>query len=264
MKITIITTKSAAILAGTATMVAGMILTTPARAAGNGTDILHFSLIKTTMNNGVETGADGVVVASQEKQGKADNQKLNIAVTGLTNNATYELVAAIDSDTNLTDITEFTTDDKGKALLEYRSQDNGHRGGKGTSALPASLNPVSLIREVDIVNSSTQTVLTADLTMPDKLNYLIKRNLSTNAIKAELRIEATTSHTRFDLMSSGLAPGGSYLLVFNGNVVQTNTSSANGRLDIKTSSQTPPYVLDLRTVELWDSSSNVVLQTALP
>jgi len=47
-------------------------------------------------------------------------------------------------------------------------------------------------------------------------------------------------------------------------VVQTNNSSAKGRLDIRSLVATPPAILDVLSVDLWDSSSNVVLHTDLP
>ncbi|HEY2329248.1 MAG TPA: hypothetical protein VGI63_05490 [Verrucomicrobiae bacterium] len=256
--------RNAVVLAGSATLAVALLLAMPLRAAANGTDILHFTVSTSMTNNGVEPGADGAVMASQKKQGHADNQKLDIAVTGLNTNTAYELVAAIDSDTNLVDVTPFTTDGKGDAMLVYTSLGNGHGGGKNHNALPSSLNPVSLIREVDIVNSNAQAVLTADLSMPDRLDYLIKRSLSNGGVNGSLMIQANPNQTHFRLFSTGLAANADYLLVFNGEAVQTNTSSSTGRLNISTLVETPPFILDVRSVELWDTSSNVVLQTELP
>lgn len=252
------------VLAGSVTLAAATLFAATTNATANGTDILHFTVIKAMTDNGIETNAGGAVVATQKEQGKANNQTLNIAVSGLAPNTPYELFAAIDNDTNVTDITEFTTDDNGDAILAYASLGNGKGGGKKSSALPASLNPVSLIREVDIVNSNAQAVLTADLSMPDKLQYLVKRNLGGGGIKASLKIEANSQRTQFRLTSTGLAASTDYLLAFNGGVVQTNTSSPNGKLNITSLTEAPPAILDVRTVELWDTSSNVVLQTELP
>ncbi len=248
----------------TLTMAMAMFLASARNVAANGTDILHFSVIKTMTDNGIETNAGGVVVATQKEQGNANNQTLSIALTGLSENTPYELFAAIDNDTNVTDIMEFTTDNKGEATLTYRSLGNGKGGGKKNGPLPASLNPVSLIREVDIVNSNAQAVLTADLSTPDKLQYLVKRNLGSDGIKASLQIQANSNRTQFRLTSTGLATNTDYLLAFNGEVVQTNTSSSKGRLNINTLTETPPAILDVRSVELWDTSSNIVLQTELP
>jgi len=242
---------------------AAILLTLPGRAAANGTDILHFMVIEAMTNNGVEVDAGGVIAASQVKQGNANNQKLTIAVTGLATNAPYELVAAIDNDTNLTDITSFETDSHGDATLDYTSLGNGHGGGHHAIPLPASLNPVSLVRGVAIFNGSTQLVLSADISAPDKLDYLIKRDLSSGGVKAGLMIQANTTHTHFQLLATGLKPSSPYLLAFNGDVVQTNSTTAKGRLDIHSLEETPPLILDLRSVELLDGT-NVVLHTSLP
>jgi len=251
-------------LAGSTTVSLAMFLATPVPVAAGGTDILHFTVTSFATNNGVEPGADGVVMASQKTQGHADNQKLTIALAGLATNTPYELIAAIDSDTNATDIGPFTTDAKGNAIFSFASLGNGHGGGKHSSPLPDGLNPVSLIRSVDIVNSNAAAVLTADLSAPDKLQYLVKRSLTSGGVKATLMIHATTRQTQFRLLSTGLATNTDYVLAINGEAVQTNSSDAKGRLMIKTLTTTPPFVLDVRSVELLDTSSNVVLQTDLP
>src|ERR1051325_4355044 len=85
----------------------------PAGPHGHGTDILHFSLRKTMNNEGAETNAAGTVNAKQNQQGKANNQKLDITLSSLGTNATYQLLALIDDDINLTAITNFTADANG-------------------------------------------------------------------------------------------------------------------------------------------------------
>lgn len=254
------------VLAGSVALASAMFLATPAGAAPGGTDILHFTVVKGMTNNGVEPGADGTVMASQKEQGHANNQRLQIMVSGLSTNTSYELVVAFDSDTNITDVGPFTTDAAGNANFNYTSLGNGHGGGKNATPLLTNLNPVSLIRSVDIVNTNMQSVLSADLSAPDRLQYLIKRNLSTGDVRASLFIHATTTQTQFRLMSTGLTPNADYLLAFNGEVVQTNTANADGRLNINSLVDAPPYILDVRTVELLDNTTNanVILSTELP
>jgi len=228
----------------------------------HGTDILHFFARKAMSNEGVVSGATGSVYARQNKQGNANNQNLDITVKGLDSNTNYQLLALIDADTNLTQVAEFNTDSKGGAALRYRRLGNGL--GHGKLPLPDLLDPVSLVRALAIFNSSTQAVLTADLTAPDKLQYLIKRNLSANAVSASLRIKSNLSQTQFKLLASGLSPANGYLLVLNGGVVETHTADSKGRLVIDSPLAIPTEILDLRSVALWDSVSNVVLSTTLP
>jgi hypothetical protein len=229
----------------------------------HGTDILHYGVRVTMSNDGVESNAVGSVQAHQNKQGNADNQQLNLSVGGLTAGTTYELLA--NGDTNLSDGVSFTTDANGGASLQYRSQGNGHGQGlgHGKSPLPAAFNPVSSLTQLDVFNASTQAVLTADMTMPNQLQYLIKRDLSTNNVDASLRIHATTAQTQFDLMASGLNPTNNYLLVVNGSVVQTETTDSSGDLSI-TTLPVSGSILDVRSLQVWDASSNVVLTTSLP
>ena len=120
------------------------------------------------------------------------------------------------------------------------------------------------VRAVGIYNTSTQAVLTADLTSPDKLQYLIKRNLSTNAVASSLWIKSNLRQTQFKLLTAGLTPATDYWLVLNGGIAETYTADSKGRLFIDSPLAIPSEILDLRSVALWDTSSNVVVSTTLP
>jgi hypothetical protein len=235
-----------------------------AAATSHGTDILHFFVRKGMSNPGVETNASGVVRARQNEQGNADNQALEVLAKGLDTNTSYQLMALVGDETNLTLVTNFNSDSRGRLSVEYRDLGNGHGIGHGRLALPSVLDPVSQVREVSLFNSATQAVLTADLTVPDRLEYLVKRDLSTNSIDALLRLHANTHATQFRLTASGLNPTNDYLLVLNGGVVQTNSSDSKGRLVIKALLEVPTDILQVRSLALWDSASNVVTSTALP
>ena len=256
-------------LTGVATLALTSLLANASGEKGNGTDILHLSLRATMSATGIEPSAAGKVMATQNEQGKANNQKLNLTFSGLAANTTYELLAGINGNTNFTDVTPFTTDVDGNAALNYRSLGNGnghgHGGGlgHGVGPLPSALNPLSQVQDFTVFNSSTQAVLSVDLTTPDQLSYLIKRKLSNGDVNGSLRLKATTTQTQFRLTALGLQATNDYLLAFNGGVVQTNTADADGKLVI-TSAPTPTNILDLSSVALWDSSSNVVLSTTLP
>ena len=223
-----------------------------------GTDILHYFLRKNLSNEGVVTDAARSVYARQNKQGHANNQNLDITVKGLDINTSYQLLALLNDDTSLTKVGEFTTDAKGRAKLRYRQL------GNGKTTLPDLLDPVSLVRAVGIYNTSTQAVLTADLTSPDKLQYLIKRNLSTNAVASSLWIKSNLRQTQFKLLTAGLTPATDYWLVLNGGIAETYTADSKGRLFIDSPLAIPSEILDLRSVALWDTSSNVVVSTTLP
>jgi len=246
------------------TLILALAATASRAADKDGTDILHFFTRTAMTNAGVITNASGSVDVRKNQQGNASHQDLAITVKGLDANTTYQLLALVNEDTNLTQVAGFTTDIKGRAALRYRDFGNGQGMGHGRLALPSALNPVNLIRKLAIFNSSPQAVLSADLTTPNRLQYLIKRDLDTNGVDSLLRIKATVKETQFRLTASGLLRTNDYLLVLNGSVVQTNTTNAKGQLAIKSLMQSPGDILDVRTVALRDSASNSVLTTTLP
>ena len=230
----------------------------------HGTDILHLSIRANLSNQGVISNATGFVSLTENQQGNSHHQELDLFVKHLDTSSTYQLLAQVNDDTNLTSVGTFDTDDNGNAALHYRDFGHGNGMGHGRLALPAALNPLSTVHGLSINDGSNQPVLIADLTSPNKLQYLIKRDLSTDTVDATLRIKAMTSQTQFRLNASGLMPTNDYLLVLNGSVVQTETSDSKGSLAIKSLVANPVEILDLTSVALWDSSSNVVLSTTLP
>jgi len=233
-------------------------------AHSGGTDILHYFLRMNMSNGGVLNDAAGSIYARQNKQGNANNQNLDISVKGLDINTTYQLWALVDGAASFTNVTAFTTDSKGRAALRFRQLGNAKSAGHGKLPLPDLLDPVSLVRELVISNSTDQAVLTADLTAPDKLQYLIKRNLSTNGVAASLRIKSNLRQTQFKLLASSLSPDKDYLLALNGVAVETYNTDSKGRLVIDSPLAIPSEILDLRSVALWDTANNVVLGTTLP
>jgi hypothetical protein len=250
----------------------------PPGAGNHGTDIVHLFATTTMVNEGIETNAAGTVAVNRNAQGHADNQFLSIDVSGLTPDSTYDLLALVGDDTGLTDVAQFTTDDSGNATVQYSSKANGNGNGHGhghghgqNATLPDALNPISSIQAIDVgtittldnILFTTNIVLSADLTSSDKLEYLIKRDMGTNGVSAELRIKATADKSQFRLTASGLDASTDYLLAFNGDVVQTNTTDDHGRLSI-TAAPVPAEILQLRSVAVLDTSSNVVVSTSLP
>lgn len=239
----------------------------PGQAHRHGTDILHLTEAVTMTNNGAEPGASGTVMLRENQQGNANNQTLDLAVSGLAANSEYELMATLASDTsNYVQADQLTTDAGGSVQLHYRALGNGHNQGhgRGKSPIPAALNPVSQIKGLALFDTNSQPVLTADLTTPNRLIYLIKRSGSSGSISGELQIKATTSKARFQLMASGLEASTDYWLALNGSIVQTNSTDSQGRLKIQSNLDNALDILNLNSVEIWDTSSNVVLSTAIP
>jgi hypothetical protein len=233
----------------------------------HGTSILHLMEQTTMADSDVESNAVGSITLKQNKQGHANNQRLTISADSLQNGTTYQLFASLRSDTNLTEVVAFTTDSHGHVKLKYVKKNNGH-GNAGGTALPDALNPISDILSLAVVNSATQTVLSADLTAPDHLEYLIKRCLSNDAVeataKASLRIHATLDFLQFRLLASGLMSNATYFLSVNDTIVSNALADAKGELEFDSLPSSAPDVLDIDSLALQNSSSNNVLSTTLP
>jgi hypothetical protein len=233
---------------------------------GGGTDILHLFLREPLANEGLLTNATGWVNLGQNRQGHADNQRLDIAVANLETNAEYGIWAALGDDTNFVFAGNLTTTSKGGGLVRFMQvgSSNGQAPGKGKTPLPAVLDPISNIRGLLIANVNTQAVLAAELREPEKLQYLVKRAWAEGDAVADLRLKATTRKVQFSLLAGGLAPAQDYLLAVNGDVVAGGTSGTNGALIFTSLPVAPEDILKVRTLAIWDSASNSVLSTTLP
>lgn len=231
-----------------------------------GADILHYTVRSSMTNESALTNATGLVIASQNQQGQANNQRLDIVVKQLETNATYQLHALLGDDVSFTFLTDFTTDSKGRATLRYKKvgSSNGQSQGKGKLPLPDTLDPISGINELAITDVSAQPILTADLTAPDKLMYLKKCFLSQGGVTAALRIHATTNVLQFRLRTWGLAPGATYFLAADGSVVDSGSSDTTGFLQFTNLPVVPASVINLHAVSVQDSASTTVISAPLP
>ncbi|HXI84527.1 MAG TPA: ice-binding family protein [Verrucomicrobiae bacterium] len=250
------------IIMGLALAAAVMFPRTDALAKQSGTSILHFNFSSAMTNTGVDPDASGNVTGKLTRQGNASNQQLKISLANLDPSTTYELAAFLGDDTNSTSVAEFTTDSKGAFKITYVKKATGNPSAN-QHPLPDALNPLRNIRELDIVNGSTQTVLQVDLTNTGKLQYLVKRLMDNAglipAAAGLLQIKASATFAQFRLTASGLTPNTAYVLTINGNAVQTNTSDSAGNLNLTSLPPGAPDVLDIHAVALTDITGHVVL-----
>src|ERR1051326_290705 len=174
-----------------------------AEGPNHGTDIIHLSIQTTFANDGIVTNASGEARLDWHKQGNANHQSLQVNVHGLDADASYELGALMNDDTNLTSTFTFTTDANGNASvsLEDKGQNNNGHGhghanghnkhGHSKDQLPADFEPLGQIHELFVLDSTgTNIVLSADFTTATSLQYLVKRNISSDTVNAELWIKA--------------------------------------------------------------------------
>jgi hypothetical protein len=230
-------------------------------AAPSGTGIVQFISETDMTNAGVDPDATGKINVTAS-QGNANNQQLNISLANLDPNTAYQLIAFIGDDTNAMSIAEFTTDRNGTFTVSYVKKSHG-KPNPHAEPLPNALDPMCNVRELDIVNGNTETVLQAVLASPDQWHYLVIHSMNNTgflpAAVGNLLILAGPRSTLFWLRASGLTPRTDYSLTINGNVVQTSTSDKTGRLNLTTLPPGSPDVLDIHTVALTDVRGNVVL-----
>jgi hypothetical protein len=254
------------LVTGVVLSISCLVVNQVAQAKKGGTSILHLTVESAMSGSGVDADASGSVSADTKIQGGAEKQSLEIEVEDLDTNATYSLQAKIGDDTNLVEVATFQTDAAGSAAIRYAKQGQGKAKGK-PGVLPAVLDPVSDIRELAVVNVSTQVVMSADLTDPSKLQYLVKRAMDNDGLDndaaASLRIKSNGVSDQFRLRASGLDPSAVYYLSINGSLTET-MSDANGALDLSELPDGSPSVLDIHDLAVLNSISNSVLSIALP
>jgi hypothetical protein len=238
---------------------AAVLVMSGAASASAAVNAFSYTFRADMTGSGVDTDARGKIHGNLTRRGAVDNQRLTVAVSSLDANTTYHLMAFLGEDVTATAVAEFVTDHRGRAFLRYVKN-------PGTHPLPAELDPISSIRELNIVSTNGEVVLQADLTEPRSFSYLVKRAMDNTGFIAgaggKLQLSGTPRATRALIRATGLIPLTSYQLVVNGVSVMTKTSDRRGKLFISGPRQGLPFVLDIRTVALADDTgTNTILTT---
>lgn len=222
--------------------------------AGQGTDVVNFSAHIVFSNTDVEPGASGSADASVNIKGGNDKQSLKVTAKGLTPNTTYSLMATTTSSGGPVDLVDFMTDSKGNAKLTA----------KKSVPLPNDFGPLTELTELDIVNGDSAAVLTGTSDNVTKLNYKVKKNLTGDTASGTLSTSQTTKSEKFNLSAKKLDANTDYILVLNGNQVQTYTSDKKGNLKITSLPPGSPSPIDLNEVDLTDTGGTTILTTTIP
>jgi hypothetical protein len=228
-----------------------------------GTSILHLTVTVPMTGSENDPDASGSVKADYKEQGGAEKQSLAIHVDHLDANTNYVLLVTTTSNTTTTEVAQLTTDANGTIDKHYshKGQGKGHSHGE---SLPAGLDPVSDLRTLEISIGGTQTVLSADMTAPTKLQYLVKRNLENGDASASLRIKSNGSQDQLRITAAGLDASSTYFLAINGDIASEVASDDNGKLTITSLPGGSPSILDITGLAILNGASNSVLSTTLP
>jgi hypothetical protein len=254
-----------------------LLLTAPAAlAAKGGTDVLHLSMRSELVATEVDPDAEGTLSAKLRQQGKADVQKFTFGVEGLEPDSTYHLFLLHRGEVDPVEVASFDTDADGKAKLKLKHL--GHKDQPNKKFPGPGFDPLSDVLALEVRGGGDEVVLDADLTMPDKLSYLVKRRLDNEGVdedaEAQLFMKDKGTSSRFRLKVTGLdlAPSADYTLAINCNdvsvldceYVEVFTADEDGKLDVKELPGTPPAPFHMTDVSLVDGNGDEVLRTDLP
>jgi hypothetical protein len=211
-------------------------------------------------NNGVDPDARGTVSGSLSRRGATDNQRLAITASKLDTDTTYHVVAFLGDSGSATDVADFLTNRRGGSSTTYVKSTRPVQ-----HPLPAAVDPISNLRELDVVNNG-DTVLQADLIDPKSFSYSVRRAMDNTGFMAGaggvLLLRGSPRVTRVSVTATGLTPLTSYQLMVNGVGVMSKTSDRRGKLTVAGPRTGLPLVLDISTVALADGTgANIILIT---
>lgn len=187
-------------------------------------DVTHFSARANFESVPGSTASDSVFV-QYRAQGKTEHQVLDITVKNLDPTGAYQLelgflgvVEPVRWDVD--------PDDSGSLFLRYReviSNGKTKKLGKNQVELPPDWPDLSGLRSVSLVMLGDSaavppvpdvTVLSADLTA-GKFNYLLKRDLSNDTLKASLLVNGNQTLSKVNLTVKGLEASTEYAIAVN-------------------------------------------------
>ena len=214
---------------------------------------ISFNFRSVMTNTGLDPDASGSVGGSFSSRGSKEKQRLTINASGLNNEMTYPLVAFLDDSDTATAVSELVTDQRGGLAVNYAKGSL-----RGPLPLPAALDPLSNVRELDIVDGNGDIILGAHITDGISFSYSVKRAMDNAGFLTDahgaLQLSGNPKTTRVSVSASGLTPLTSYQLVVNGAVATTKTSDRRGKLNVAGPKTGLPLVLDIRMVALVDGA----------
>ena len=248
--------------------VAGLAVTTMlGKGGGGGGQAVHTIrfVYKVVFTN---TGADanipnatGSAKASESINNGKDQESLNISFKGLEASSPYSLLGTTTT-SGSTDAADFTTDKNGNAKVSLSTK-------SGKKGFPiGSLAPLHQVTELDVVDASSNIVLTADTTTPQTFTFKDKLSATgPNGETGTISVSASDKSAKLNVKASGLTASDSLSLTLTGGTLtssnNTFTASSSGTVNINATIS--ENVLDLTEVDLDDTTAGTtVLVFPLP
>src|SRR5436190_8966379 len=197
-------------VAGAILALAGLTVSSAEKPPIPGKDLLHFAIHERMLNEGAVARASGQLDLHVDTHGNKSHEDLHLHLRGLDPTATYQLGAPLNGDSNVTQVVTFTPDREGNSDIHLREKGPKNpksKNGHVDAQLPPELQPVTLIDQLLVSDTSGVAVLTADLTAPDHFEYLAKRDLSAGDIQARLDIKSNNHKAQVHLTAKGLEAG---------------------------------------------------------
>jgi len=227
-------------------------------------NVMQLDTVTVMAPTGGDSNAQGKINETLSQRGNVRSQQVLIRIVNLQPNTMYGLVAYIGDATVATGVANLMTDKKGAIHVDYEQKSNG-KTSRGALPLPAMLDPMCDVRELDLVDGNQTIVLRGILGNPTRGKYEVNAAMDNTgflpAARGAVVIHAGAHNTQFQLAATGLTPRTVYSLMINGEIIRAKTSTKNGGLSLIELPLWVPDVLDIHSIALADGGGNNVVLT---
>ncbi|HEY3321851.1 MAG TPA: Ig-like domain-containing protein [Planctomycetota bacterium] len=224
---------------------------------------LALKYVTAMTNQGIEQKATGTVDAQVSASRSTYQSKFTLSLANLLPNTAYQLKVLIGNDVNSTNATSITTDGSGAFHATYVMG----KSSRGSTPMPPAMHPLHGLRELDVVNASSQVVLRADQVDPNALKYQAMLQMHNTGFiptaSGSIGIRATPINVSFLLAAKKLQPSTSYVFLVNGMAWNTIKSDQHGTIRVTFNSHSL-RVFDIRTIALTDQDRAHVVLALFP
>lgn len=232
---------------------------------------VRYKVDEALVSSGLDANATGRVQAFVKQQGNSDHQRLRVTAKNLDLKTPYTLLALVGTNEEWTVITEFTTSSGGKGTVTYFQnralRDNGHNGGGAgvnKHALPDSINPLTEVRSLSIVDTNGQVVLSLNLHESLAMEFELASVFNNTGSDPEaigcVAVACQNGSVQFRLFAAGSSS--QYTFCVNDAPVATYEADWAGRISVGAFPSAAPSPLMFKRLDVRNGSA-VVLESDL-